>query len=36
MDGRDSLSVQDEVLLELIHDSISLLARKLRKENHLL
>ena len=33
MDGRDSLSVQDEVLLERIHDSISLLARKLRKEN---
>ena len=33
MDGRDSLGVQDEVLLERIHDSISLLARKLRKES---
>jgi hypothetical protein len=32
IDGRDSLSVQDEVLLERIHDSISLFARKLRKE----
>ena len=34
MDGRDSLGVQDEVLLERIHDSISLLARKLRKESY--
>ena len=34
MDGRDSLSVQDEILLERIHDSISLLARKLRKESY--
>ena len=33
MDGRSSLSVQDEVLLERVHDSISSLARKLRKEN---
>ena len=33
MDGRNNLSVQDEVLLERIHDSISLLARKLRKES---
>ena len=33
IDGRDSLSVQDEVLLERIHDSISLLAKKLRKES---
>ena len=35
MDGRDSLGVQDEVLLERIHDSISLLARKLRKEKQI-
>ena len=34
MDGRDSLSVQDEVLLERINDSISLLSRKLRKESY--
>ena len=33
MDGRSSLSVQDEVLLERVHDSISSLARRLRKEN---
>ena len=33
MDGRSSLSVQEEVLLERIHDSISNLSRKLRKEN---
>lgn len=31
MDGRKSLSVQDEVLLERIHDSISSLASRLRK-----
>ena len=31
MDGRSSLSVQDEVLLERVHDSISTLARRLRK-----
>ena len=31
MDGRKSLSVQDEVLLERIHDSISTLARRFRK-----
>ena len=31
-DGRSSLSVQDEVLLERVHDSISNLAGKLRKE----
>jgi UDP-GlcNAc:undecaprenyl-phosphate GlcNAc-1-phosphate transferase len=31
MDGRSSLSVQDEVLLERIHDAISSLAAKLRK-----
>jgi len=31
MDGRSSLSVQDEVLLERIHDSISSLAGRLRK-----
>ena len=31
MDGRSSLSVQDGVLLERIHDSISSLASKLRK-----
>ena len=33
MNGRSSLSVQDEVLLERIHDSISDFADKLRKEN---
>ena len=33
MNGRSSLSVQDEVLLERIHDSISDFAGKLRKEN---
>ena len=32
MNGRSSLSVQDEVLLERIHDSISVFASKLRKE----
>ena len=35
MDGRSSLSVQDEVLLERIHDSISSFASKLRKENNI-
>ena len=35
-DGRSSLSVQDEVLLERVHDSISSLASKLRKEKHLI
>jgi len=33
MDGRSSLSVQDEVLLERIHDSISNLAGRLRKQD---
>ena len=33
MDGRNSLSVQDEVLLERIHDSILTLVSKMRKEN---
>ena len=33
-DGRSNLSVQDEVLLERIHDSISVLAGRLRKENY--
>ena len=36
MDGRKSLSVQDEVLLERIHDSIVSLASKLRKDNHVI
>ena len=36
MDGRTSLSVQDEVLLERIHDSISNLAGRLRKKDFLL
>ena len=36
MDGRNSLSVQDEVLLERIHDSISNLAARLRKKDFLL
>jgi len=34
MDGRSSLSVQDEVLLERIHDSISTLASRLRKQDY--
>ena len=34
MDGRSSLSVQDEVLLERIHDSISSLAGRLRKQDY--
>ena len=33
IDGRSSLSVQDEVLLERIHDSISNLAGRLRKQD---
>ena len=33
MDGRSSLSVQDEVLLERIHDAISSFASRLRKNN---
>jgi UDP-GlcNAc:undecaprenyl-phosphate GlcNAc-1-phosphate transferase len=36
MDGRNSLSVQDEVLLERVHDSISNLAARLRKKDFLL
>ena len=32
IDGRNSLSVQDEVLLERVHDSISSFASKMRKE----
>ena len=32
-DGRSSLSVQDEVLLERVHDSISSLASRLRKDS---
>ena len=35
MDGRDSLSVQDEVLLERVHDSISTLASRLRKDKQI-
>ena len=34
IDGRSNLSVQDEVLLERIHDSISVLAEGLGKENY--
>ena len=34
MDGRSSLSVQDEVLLERIHDAISRLAGRLRKQDY--
>jgi len=34
MDGRSSLSVQDEVLLERIHDSIAYLAGRLRKDEY--
>ena len=33
MNGRSTLSVQDEVLLERIHDSISNLAGRLRKQD---
>jgi UDP-GlcNAc:undecaprenyl-phosphate GlcNAc-1-phosphate transferase len=33
MDGRSSLSVQDEVLLERIHDSLANLAGRLRKQD---
>ena len=36
LDGRTFLSVQDEVLLERIHDSISNLAARLRKKDFLL
>ena len=36
MNGRSSLSVQDEVLLERIHDSISNLAGRLRKQDFLI
>jgi len=35
-DGRSSLSVEDEVLLERIHDSISNLAGRLRKKDFIL
>ena len=31
MDGRKILSVQDEVLLERIHDELALFANRLRK-----
>lgn len=34
MDGRSTLTVQDEVLLERIHDSISSLAARLRKKEY--
>ena len=34
MDGRSTISVQDEVLLERIHDAISTLAGKLRKNDY--
>ena len=36
MDGRSSISVQDEVLLERIHDAISNLAGRLRKNEYTL
>jgi hypothetical protein len=36
MDGRSSLSVQDEVLLERIHDSLTDLAGRLRKQDFIL
>jgi hypothetical protein len=36
MDGRSSLSVQDEVLLEHIHDSLANLAGRLRKQDFIL
>lgn len=34
MDGRSSLSVQDEVLLERVHDAFALLAGRLRKTDY--
>ena len=34
MDGRSNLSVQDEVLLERIHDAIAILAGRLRKAEY--
>jgi UDP-GlcNAc:undecaprenyl-phosphate GlcNAc-1-phosphate transferase len=34
MDGRSSLSVQDEVLLERIHDALAVLAGRLRKAEY--
>jgi UDP-GlcNAc:undecaprenyl-phosphate/decaprenyl-phosphate GlcNAc-1-phosphate transferase len=34
MDGRSSLSVQDEVLLERVHDAFALLAGRLRKAEY--
>jgi len=36
MDGRSSLSVQDEVLLERIHDSLANLGARLRKQDFIL
>ena len=36
MDGRSNLSVQDEVLLERIHDAISSFAAKFRKNESLI
>ena len=33
MDGRSNLSVQDEILLERIHDALSSFSSRLRKEN---
>jgi UDP-GlcNAc:undecaprenyl-phosphate GlcNAc-1-phosphate transferase len=36
MDGRSSLSVQDEVLLERIHDSLANLAGRLRKQGFII
>ena len=34
MDGRSNLSVQDEVLLERIHDAFAVLAGRLRKAEY--
>ena len=34
MDGRSSLSVQDEVLLERIHDAVSSFSARLRKNEY--
>ncbi len=36
MDGRSSLNVQDEILLERIHDAISSLAGRLRKNGYVM
>jgi hypothetical protein len=36
MDGRSSLQVQEEVLLERVHDALSSLAARLRKSEQVI